>query len=723
MPSYVQTHRPMAIDTPLGPDKLLLVGFRGEEGLSRLFHFRAHLLAENGTDVPFDKLLGQAVVVRVEVPSAMQQRYFHGICSRVWQGESDETFTAYRLEIVPHLWLLTRRSQSRIFQHKSVPDILKAVLQGLNVTFEIQGTFHARDYCVQYRESDFAFASRLMEEEGLYYFFKHTAKGHTLVVANTPQSHPDLPIGSKLLYKKPAQNPAVQEEVVREWGKSQELTSGKVTLWDHCFELPHKHLEAERPIADAVQVGQVAHKLKVGDNGKLEIYDWPGAYAQRFDGIDKGGGVQAAEVQKIFEDNKRTADIRMQQEAVTALTVEGAGNVRQLVSGHKFTLTTLPGDTLGKGLKPEGAYVLTEVSHEASVNSDYRSGDWGGVDYKNTFRCLPAALPYRPQRLTPRPVVHGSQTAVVVGPPGEEIFTDKYSRIKVQFHWDREGKSNADSSCWIRVATIWAGKGWGIVNIPRIGQEVVVDFLEGDPDQPIVIGSVYNADHMPPGELPKDKMVSGLKSNSTPGGGGYNGLIFNDTKSKEKITLHGQYDMDSTIEHDDTQTVKNNRTITVNGTHTETIKKDTTIKITEGNLTHDVVAGTAKYHVKGAVEESYEATQKTTVTAAVEETYNATQKTTVKQTISIQSTDADIVIDGKTQIKLISGASSLVLKSDGTIVLSGKDIKVSGTDQTVTGVGNQTVTCDKQQVAVAGAAISSAAVGKHEISGAVVKLN
>src|SRR5262249_19379933 len=273
---------------------------------------------------------------------------------------------------------------------------------------------------------------------------------------------------------------------------------------------------------------------------QLEIYASPGGFAQRFDGIDRGGAPHPAELQKIFEDNKRTVAIRMQQEALHSLKIQGTSNCRHFVSGHKFTLT--------RHFNADGPYVLTNLEHTDSLSANYRSGEGVELVYKNRFTCIPLVLPFRPPLVTKKPVVEGAQTAVVVGPPGEEIFCDKYGRVKVQFHWDRQGKNDADSSCWVRVATIWAGKSWGIVNVPRVGHEVVVAFEEGDPDRPIIIGSVYNNDHMPPGEFPKDKMISGLKSNSTPGGGGYNGLVFNDTKGKEKITLHGQYDMATTIE-------------------------------------------------------------------------------------------------------------------------------------------------------------------------------
>jgi type VI secretion system secreted protein VgrG len=708
MTVFATANRLWSVKTPLGGDALVLMAFWGSEGLSQLFRFHLDMVAKNATDVPFDRLLGQKVVVSL-ILSNNKTRYFGGICSRLSQGVRDTSFTSYRMEVVPPFWLLTRRAQSRIFQQLAVPDILKKVLTGLDVEFQLQGTFYPRDYCVQYRETDFNFACRLMEEEGIFYFFKHTADGAKMVVANTPQAHPDLPEQSKAVFQEPTGG--VLDDRVHTWEKAQELRSGKVTLWDHCFELPHRHLEVEATTPDGVQVGKVAHKLKVAGNDKLELYDYPGEYAQRFDGVDKGGGDRAADVQRIFEDNKRTAAIRMQEEVATGVVVRGTGNVRTLVSGHKFTLE--------RHFNGDGQYVLVAVEHSGRLPE----GNGSGLFYQNSFTCIPAAVAFRPPRRTPKPFVQGTQTAVVVGPKGEEIFCDKYGRVKVQFHWDRDGKYDAGSSCWVRVATIWAGKGWGIVNVPRIGHEVVVAFEEGDPDRPIIMGSVFNADHMPSDHLPKTKMVSGLKSNSTPGGGGYNGLIFNDTKHKEMITLHGQYDMATTIEHDDTQTIHNDRTITVDGKHTETIKKDTTIHITEGNLSHDVVAGTAKYHVKGAVEETYEATQKTTVTAAVEETYNDTQATTVKNKIVVKSTAADIELNGATQIALVSGASSIVLHSDGTIKISGTEITISGTAKTQIGVGNQTVTSDTAQVAVSGAAIASSATGKHEITGAVVKIN
>jgi type VI secretion system secreted protein VgrG len=532
--------------TPLGKDALLLVGFSGEEAISQPFRFALDALAE-GANVSFEKLLGQKVGVTLETAPG-KTRDFNGICVRVTEGERGPFFTQYQLEIVPQFYLLKRVAQSRIFQQLAVPDILKKVLTGLDVAWEIQGTFPSRDYCVQYRETDFAFACRLMEEEGIYYFFKHTAGGHQMVLANTPGSHPDVGTASQILYADI--NPSeLTESRIFDWQKAQELRSGKYTLWDHTFELPHKHLEADRLIQETVQAGTVPHRLKVGGNEKLEIYDFPGEYAQRFDGVQPGGGDRAADVQKVFTDNKRTVEIRMQQEALPSLLVQGNSNCRQLASGHKFTLQN--------HFNGNGPYVLVSVQHSASLSANYRSGGSGGYHYHNHFTCIPLGLVYRPPRLTPKPFVQGCQTAVVVGPKGNEIFTDKYGRIKVQFHWDRQGKNDADSSCWVRVAQLWAGKRWGASFWPRIGQEVVVDFLEGDPDQPIVIGSVYNAEQMPPylGEGPDDKhrsdnKIAGIKTNTTPGGKGFNELRFDDTRDKEQVFVHAQRDYDLRVLHD-----------------------------------------------------------------------------------------------------------------------------------------------------------------------------
>ncbi len=542
MAKFSQSNRLMEIKTPLGPDVLLLTSITGQEAISQLFTLQLELLAERGTKIAFDKLIGQNVTIRVNYAEG-KSRYFNGIISRFSQGGRDEVFTQYRAEVVPLFWLLTKRVQSRVFQHLSVPEILKQVLGGLKISWEIHDKYEPRNYCVQYRESDFTFASRLMEEEGIYYYFKHADGSHELVLTDVPNKHPDVPDQSTVRYEEVAgvQRPELR---VSSWEKTQELRSGKYTLWDHCFELPGKRLEAERKILDSVTVGTTTHSLKVGGNDKLEIYDYPGGYAQRFDGVDKAGTPQPAELQKIYDDNKRTVRLRMEQEQLPSLEIQGSSDCGQFAPGHQFKLE--------RHFDADGSYLLTGVQHVARLGGNYRSGEDAWLEYSNEFTAIPAELPYRPPQVTPRPTVDGSQTATVVGPAGEKIFCDKYGRVKVQFHWDRYGKWDADSSCWLRVTQVWAGGGFGAIAIPRIGDEVIVDFLEGNPDRPIIVGCVYNAEKMPPFILPDYRMFSGLKSSSVDGHPrkNFSGLSFNDSTGDERVALYAEKDMMLNAEND-----------------------------------------------------------------------------------------------------------------------------------------------------------------------------
>ncbi len=469
-----------------------------------------------------------------------------------------------------------------------MPDILKEVVTGFDVAWQIQGTFKPRDYVVQYRESDFAFASRLMEEEGIFYWFKHSASGHQMIVANTPQSHQDVQAPAKITFVDVG-GAAETELRIRSWEKRQELTSGKSTLWDYCFEMPDKNLAADQSIRATAKSGTISHQLKVAGNDQFEIYDCPGGYAGRFDGIAPGGAEQASKLQDIFQDNTRTVAIRMQQEAVRAVTVKATSDCRHFVTGSKFTLD--------KHFNGDGSYVLTRITHRAFMQGAYTTGGKVKLDYSNTFECLPLDVPFRPARTTPRPVVHGTHTAEVVGPQGEEIFTDKYSRVKVQFPWDREGKKDAGSSCWIRVGTPWAGKQWGMIHIPRIGQEVIVAFLEGDPDQPIIVGSVYNAQQMPPYTLPDNKTQSGLKTRSALKGSAdnFNELRFEDKKGSEDIYFHAEKNFDRVVENNDTLQVGSDKaddgsqTIQIWKNRTETIKTgDEKVTLEKGSRTHAI---------------------------------------------------------------------------------------------------------------------------------------
>jgi type VI secretion system secreted protein VgrG len=530
--SYTQTDRPLKITTPLGPDILLLTGVQGYEEISHLFDLQITMLADLNNEVRFDAIIGQSVTMEIhQIDGSI--RYFNGIVKRFSQHARDEDFLHFRAQVVPKLWLLSKKVQSRIFQHLSVPDILKKVLVGLDVNYELTGTYYPRDFCVQYRESDFDFASRLMEEEGIYYFFKHSDGNHQLMVSDNTSKHPVVPGQATAIYEE-ATGDVRTDMRVSSWEKIQEIRSGECTLWDHCFELPTNHLEAKEKTIVSVPVGKVTHKLNLA-NDTLEIYDHPGRYAQRFDGVEPGGGDRPSDITHLFEDRTRTVRLRMEQEEVNGLRIEGKSDCAQFTSGYKFTLE--------RHFDADAGYLLTRVEHDAN-DEGYRSEhpDVAQFKYENRFTCIPEALRFRPQRVTEVPVIAGMQTATVVGPPGEEIWVDKYGRVKIQFHWDREGKMNADSSCWVRVAQIWAGNKWGAFFWPRIGHEVVVIFEEGDPDQPLITGSVYNADNMPWFKLPINKQLAGIKSASEHGSAkhNYNGVIFNDIKGKEHLSIHSE---------------------------------------------------------------------------------------------------------------------------------------------------------------------------------------
>src|SRR6516162_8469095 len=556
-----QKNRALQVTTPLGEDKLLVTGFRGLEQISHLFSLELDLIADNSTTVDFSQLVGKEMTLAVATPgqdSETEWRYVNGICASFSEGDRNEQFTRYSAEVVPKVWLLTRRARSRIFQQKSVPDILKEVFQGFDCDYKIQVKLEPREYCVQYRETDFNFASRLMEDEGIFYFFEHTKSGHKMIIADTPQSHTDVPGLKTARYEMIEGGPRTGDHIYQ-WRKTQAVRASKYTLWDHSFQQPTQNLEAKENILDSIQVGTVTHNLKDQANAPLEIYDFPGGYAERFDGVSPSGGDQPARLQKILEDNKRTVKLRMEAEAVPALTVYGTSSCTNFVSGHKFTLD--------RHFDAQGEYVLVSVTHDGSLGDPYRSGRGdAGLTYSNSFTCIPIKLPYRPTRETPVPFIAGVQSALVTGPAGKEIFIDKYGRVKVQFRWDREGKNDENSSCWIRVAQSFAGKRWGASFWPRLGQEVLVAFVEGDPDQPVIVGSVYNAEQMPPYEgdgldpnHKNDPNVSGIKTNSTLGGTGFNEIRFDDTKDKEELFLHAQRDFDLTTNNDSLARTYGNR--------------------------------------------------------------------------------------------------------------------------------------------------------------------
>ncbi len=621
-----QKGRQLVINTPLGEDFLLMQEFTASETISELFTLQLKLVHEETannlipTVVDPKKMLGQPIAIKINMPDKTS-RFFNGVVSHWRQGNRDTRFSYYNAIVVPKVWILTQKSQSRIFQRLTVPQILRKVFAGFNVKYEFVGTFNSREYCVQYQETDFAFASRLMEEEGIYYYFEHTASDHKMILANTPLSHRPCPTQNKFPFEADLTRKDGAIGSIGTWEMAYQLQTGKITIWDHNFELPHRKLEADEPSL-----------YPVANNTELEVFQYPGAYAKRYTGIDRSGGDQSGELQHIFEDNQYQAEIQMQAIDAKYKVAQGSSNCCPLTAGHKFDIFDHP----AKGT--DGQYVLTQVTHHAVQTPSLTTGDAVEEPYRNTFNCIPlksGSTPFRPVRKTPKSVISGSQTAVVVGPPGEEIFTDKYGRIKVQFHWDREGSYDVGSSCWMRVAQPWAGGNWGTVCIPRIGQEVVVEFLEGDPDRPLVVGSVYNPREMPPYVLPAGADTMGFKSNSTKGGGGYNEMVAIDAKGDELIRMHAQKDMDTTVLNDDRQYVVANRTKQVDGWQKETVKGDKTAIVSEGNRVTQVQTGF--------------------------------QHNVVKQDILIESTANEIVIKAKTKLTLQVGANTITIDKDGNI--------------------------------------------------------
>jgi type VI secretion system secreted protein VgrG len=691
MASYTQENRLLSVSSVLGDDVLLLRSFTGHEAISRLFGYQLELLSENDAIAAKD-LVGTSITWSVhEVDKG--PRYFNGMVSRMVAGSMNgRGLRAYRVEVVPRLWFLTRTANCKIYQNKTTPTIIKSILGDFGISdlaLKLTGKYDPREYCVQYRETAFNFVSRLMEQEGIFYFFQHDDGKHTLVLADGKSAFQDC-VESSVRFS----GGTLAPNHVASWEHQYEYRSGRWTMTNYNFETPSTSLLAS---TDTL--------LPLSDASKYEIFDYPGDHMKKSDGT---AGVK----------------LRMEEEEASFDVVAGSSQCCTFTPGGKFQLED------HEVASEQGKYVITAIQHTATETS---YGDTSqGADYSNSFTCIPDSVTYRAPRLTPKPVVQGTQTAVVVGPTGEEIYTDRHGRIKVQFHWDREGKLDENSSCWIRVASPWAGKSWGAINIPRIGHEVVVDFLEGDPNRPLVIGSVYNGEYTTANTLPDSMNVSGLKSNSTKGGGGYNEISLDDTKGKEQITIHGQYDMNTTVEHDAALMVHNDRTISVDGTHTETITGETKIAITDGPYSHDVAANTASYHVKGDLTENYEANQDVFV--------GDQHSTTAKNTLSLNSEKAEIVITAAKKITLMVGKakSCLVMDDAGNIQLSGRKIAINGTDwvrvdgsqivstggaEVTMGVSHQTVTCDKTTVTVSGAAITSSAVGMHDITGAVVRIN
>jgi type VI secretion system secreted protein VgrG len=570
---YVQDNLKLKVSTPLGPNKLLLRAFRGEERISGLFQFTLEMVSEDDA-IDFQAIVGKAVTITLNL-SNNTEHYLNGIVGRFVQEETNLRLTRYFAEIHPWLWLLTKTSDCRVFQNKSAPDIIESVFSDLGFSDfrnDLKANYDKRDYCVQYNETAFNFVSRLMEEEGIFYYFEHGSDKHTLVLGDDSPTNPTCSGGSPVHFRQSLVDHA-QDLTITRCLVEEQVVTGSYAHDDFNFETPNTDLKVESK----------------SDTPKFRVYEYPGGFVKK----DSG---------------EKRADLRLDALEQPQKIIRGDGFVRAFCAGHKFELKDHYRPDVNK------TYVLQSVSHAASQET-----------YTNSFTAFPADLAFRPPRVTPKPTISGTQTAIVVGKAGEEIWTDKYGRVKVQFHWDQLGKNDENSSCWIRVDYGWAGKQWGGIFLPRIGQEVVVSYLEGDPDRPLITGAVYNSDQVVPYTLPDEQTKSTVKTNSSKGGGGFNEIRFEDKKGSEELYFHAQKDHNIVVENDRTKKVLHNETNTIKGTRDLTVTGNET-HTNDANFTQKV-AGNYELKVTGNL--TIEATGTITIKSSAT-TVESTGITTIK---------------------------------------------------------------------------------------------
>jgi len=647
--SYVQDSLKLKVSTPLGPNKLLLRSLHGEDLLSGLFQFTLEMVSEDNA-LDFQAVVGKSVTATLST-SDNTEHHFNGIVGRFAQEDTNARLTTYYAEIHPWLWLLTKTSDCRIFQNQTVPQIVKAIFSDLGFTDfkdDLKKSYDAREYCVQYNESAFNFVSRLLEEEGIFYFFEHTEDKHTLVLGDDLDAHKTCPgLEQRSVRFKQSLVDHTQDLAITRCAIEEQVVTGTYANDDFNFETPSTDLITETK----------------GAGAKYRIYEYPGGFLKKADG-------------------EKLGNLRLEALEQPKQLIRGQGFVRAFVSGHKFELK----DHYRKDVNK--TYVLRRVSHAATQEN-----------YTNSFEAFPSDLPFRPPLVTGKPIISGTQTAIVVGKSGEEIWTDKYGRVKVQFHWDQKGKNDETSSCWIRVDYGWAGKQWGGIFLPRIGQEVIVSYLEGDPDRPLVTGAVYNAEQTVPYKLPDDQTKSTVKTNTSKGGNGFNEIRFEDKKDAEELFFHAQKDHNIVVEHDRTKKVLNSET--------NTIKQDRSTTIEEGNDTYVVAKGNREFQVKTGNETyAVKGTRELTVTG--DETHtdkaNFTHKVTGNYELKVTG-NLTIDVTGSVTIKSAQG-----MTHETQMAMTNKGLSITNQAQTtITNKGEAMNTVESG--------------GITTIKGALVKIN
>jgi len=660
--------------SPLG-EALLFNRLEGSDGLSRNGEYRVTVLSRR-PDIKGDELLGKSVSVKAVTPRG-GLREFNGLAVGFYQVGQQGRYHQYLIVVRPWTWLLTRTSDCKIFQDKTVRQIIEAVLADhpyADFEFQLAGQYTPWDYCVQYRESDFNFLARLMEQEGIHFFFRHHGGKHTLVIADGAQAHAAAAGYAALPFVEPEAAHARQEEGVRDWTHGSEIQPTRFIQRDFNFEKPRADLQAD---------ASPARPLKHEHAARLDVFDYPGEYLERSEG-------------------QRIAAIRVEEMRHPFDQFSGESNALGLASGGLFKLMGHPRADQNQEYLITGADYRLEESPPESELADTEL-------FSVRLQAIPSAQTYQPPRLTPKPIVQGPQTAIVVGKAGDEIHTDKYGRVKVQFHWDRYGQKDENSSCWIRVSHPWAGQNWGMIAIPRIGQEVIVEFLEGDPDRPIITGRVYNADQMPPWSLPANMTQSGILTRSTKGGNinTANAIRFEDKKGAEQLWIHAEKDQDIEVEndeshsvgHDRSKSIGNDETVSVGNDRNESVTKNESVRI-GANRTLSVGANAstsvgANRSLAVGADETHDVSGNRSRSVgkdeSVEISANLSQDVGKNVTLSIgENQSLSVGKDSKSQVGkkyyleagdelvLKTGDASITMKKDGTITIKGKDITVNG---------------------------------------------
>ena len=683
-----QKSRSMEIGTALGDNVLAFREMHYRERLGQLFELNVTVVTELLEVEPND-LLGTNASIRISGFSREGNRFFNGYITQVRDAGFEGRLHVYELELRPWLWFLTQTSDCRIFQEKSVPTIITDIFKEHGYQFDqrLTRTYRTWEYCVQYRETDFNFVSRLMEQEGIYYYFTHTNGEHRVVLADDMASHSPAPKYENVRFWPPGNTSEREEDHLYAWQRNSAFQPASVVLNAFDFKQPRKNLLSSA-------TASARH-----ERDSFEVFDYEDEFKETTDG-------------------QFYATTRLQEQRVGTNTIVGEGNAAGLFAGCTFTLSDHPLPSLDKK-----EYLVTAAEIEVIGDAYQNVGSAAAEEFVCRLETIFAdsqADPFRPPRVTPKPEIRGVQTAIVTGKAGEEIYTDEYGRIKVLFPWDRYAKADETSSCWIRVARTIAGKGWGQVATPRIGQEVIVEFIDGDPDRPLVTGSVYNGDNPVPYELPKFSTISGTKTNSSKGGDGFNEYRFEDKKGEEQIFVNAEKNYDLRIGSDRFESVGNDRHLTVENDKNEHVKANR-IETVDANHTEEI-GSNLDLTVKGNDAKSVDGKLSLKVTGDVGHKFESNHSEDVSGDAYYRA--ANIVIEADTNITVKVGKSFIAISASGIKIGTMGDVVIDAKKNVTGNAGMNMSLSAKMQGKVEGKMMQEvSSSGVVKVQGMMVKIN